>query len=191
MGKYDNYDNTFNIEQAQKKLDKLMRKRKPNQLKIKLAKQELENEKLFERCQIFESFNGRAPNENVRFNDDRRLLWFYEVVIPYDEIVGYELKEKIIHQSYTKTKTKGALSRAIVGGMIGGEIGAILGAASADTITETKHYETGNGFVMTIHLRDGTNYSADIDNNGFISNKYHPKWREVAEKLSLILDKKV
>lgn len=44
MGKYDNYENTANIERAQKRLNKLMRKRKPNPQKIAEAKQELENE---------------------------------------------------------------------------------------------------------------------------------------------------
>lgn len=191
MGKYDNYVNTANIERAQKRLNKLMRKRKPNPQKIAEAKQELENEQLFEHCQIFKSFNGRAPNENVRFNDDCRLIWFYGDVIPYDQLYAYSIKEKKIQKSYTKTKTKGALSRAIVGGMIAGELGAIVGAASADTITETKDYEIGQGFVIILQTKNGKTYSSHIENNGFINNKFHPKWYEVAEKLSSIMHQKI
>lgn len=115
MGKYDNYENTANIERAQKRLNKLMRKRKPNPQKIASAKQELENEQLFEHCQIFKSFNGRAPNENVRFNDDRRLIWFYGDVIPYDQLYAYSIKEKKFKNLIQKRKQKGHYPERLLG----------------------------------------------------------------------------
>ena len=37
MGRYDNFHNTKNIEKAQKKLDKLLSKRKPDQYQIDLG----------------------------------------------------------------------------------------------------------------------------------------------------------
>lgn len=93
MGRYDNFHNTKNIEKAQKKLDKLMSKRKPDQYQIDLAKENLKNAKLFESCQIFKSFNGRAPNENIMFSDDNRVIWFIKYLIPYDEITSYSIVE--------------------------------------------------------------------------------------------------
>lgn len=52
MGQYDNFHNTKNIEKAQRKLDKLLKKRKPDQYQIDLAKEALSQAKLFESCQI-------------------------------------------------------------------------------------------------------------------------------------------
>lgn len=191
MGQYDNYNNIYNIQRAQKRLDKLTGKRKPNQQKIEEAKEILELQKLFEHCQIFESSNGRAPNEDVKFSDDHRLIWFYDTIIPYDSLCSYSIDEKRILKTYTKSKPKGVFTRALVGSMIAGDLGAIVGAASADVVTETKNQDVRNGFVITLYLKDGKSYSANIENNGFISNKYHPKWGELAEKLSAIINKQV
>ena len=55
MGRYDNYSNKKRIKLAQKKLDRLLRKRKPNKFAIDLAREELEKQKLFKSYQIIEN----------------------------------------------------------------------------------------------------------------------------------------
>ncbi len=191
MGRYDNYHNTKNIKKAQKTLDKLMRKRKPDQYKIDLAREALDNAKLFESCQIFKSFNGRAPNENIMFSDDNRVMWFVKYLIPYDEITSYSIVENRVQHSHTKTKTKGAVPRAIIGGAIAGGIGAVVGATTASSKSETTYYSEGEGFFLQIFTKDGTRYSCHIESNGFFFNKIHPKWIELGTKLQSIIDGKI
>lgn len=191
MGKYDNFHNTKNIEKAQKKLDKLLIKRKPDQYQIDLAREALENAKLFESCQIFKSFNGYAPNENIMFSDDNRVVWFIKYLIPYDEIASYSIVENVVQKAQTQTKTKGVISRAIIGGAIAGSVGAVVGAASAGSKSQTTYYTEGEGFFLQIFTRNGERYSCHIKSNGFIANKIHPKWLELGTKLQFIIDGKV
>lgn len=191
MGRYDNFHNTKNIEKAQKKLDKLMSKRKPDQYQIDLAREALDNAKLFESCQIFKSFNGRAPNENIMFSDDNRVIWFIKYLIPYDEITSYSIVENVVQKAQTQTKSKGVISRAIIGGAIAGGVGAVVGAASAGSKSQTTYYNEGEGFFMRIFTKNGERYSCHIENSGFIGNKVHPKWLELGTKLQSIIDGKV
>lgn len=116
MGQYDNFHNTKNIEKAQRKLDKLLKKRKPDQYQIDLAKEALSQAKLFESCQIFKSFSGYAPNENIMFSDDNRVMWFVKYLIPYDEISSYSIVENVVQKAQTQTTSKGVITRAIIGG---------------------------------------------------------------------------
>lgn len=187
MGRYDNFHNTKNIEKAQKKLDKLLSKRKPDQYQIDLAREALDNAKLFESCQIFKSFNGRAPNENIMFSDDNRVIWFIKYLIPYDEITSYSIVENVVQKAQTQTKSKGVISRAIIGGAIAGGVGAV----SAGSKSQTTYYTEGEGFFLQIFTKSGDRYSCHIENDGFISNKVHPKWLELGTKLQSIIDGKV
>ena len=114
MGQYDNFHNTKNIEKAQRKLDKLLKKRKPDQYQIDLAKEALSQAKLFESCQIFKSFSGYAPNENIMFSDDNRVIWFVKYLIPYDEISSYSIVENAVQKAQTQTTSKGVITRAII-----------------------------------------------------------------------------
>ena len=191
MGRYDNFHNTKNIKKAQKKLDKLLSKRKPDQYQIDLARETLENAKLFESCQIFKSFNGYAPNENIMFSDDNRVVWFIKYLIPYDEIASYSIVENVVQKAQTRTKTKGVISRAIIGGAIAGGVGAVVGAASAGSKSQTTYYTEGEGFFLQIFTKNGERYSCHIENSGFIGNKVHPKWLELGTKLQSIIDGKV
>ena len=191
MGRCDNFHNTKNIEKAQKKLDKLLSKRKPDQYQIDLAREALDNAKLFESCQIFKSFNGRAPNENIMFSDDNRVIWFIKYLIPYDEITSYSIVENVVQKAQTQTKSKGVISRAIIGGAIAGGVGAVVGAASAGSQSQTTDYTEGEGFFLQIFTKGGDRYSCHIESDGFISNKVHPKWLELGTKLQSIIDGKV
>ena len=137
MGRYDNFHNTKNIEKAQKKLDKLLSKRKPDQYQIDLAREALAQAKLFESCQIFKSFSGYAPNENIMFSDDNRVMWFIKYLVPYDEISSYSIVENVVQKAQTQTKSRGVISRAIIGGAIAGGVGAVVGAASAGSKSQT------------------------------------------------------
>lgn len=191
MGRCDNFHNTKNIEKAQKKLDKLLSKRKPDQYQIDLAREALDNAKLFESCQIFKSFNGRAPNENIMFSDDNRVIWFIKYLIPYDEITSYSIVENVVQKAQTQTKSKGVISRAIIGGAIAGGVGAVVGAASAGSQSQTTYYTEGEGFFLQIFTKGGDRYGCHIESDGFISNKVHPKWLELGTKLQAIIDGKV
>lgn len=191
MGQYDNFHNTKNIEKAQRKLDKLLKKRKPDQYQIDLAKEALFQAKLFESCQIFKSFSGYAPNENIMFSDDNRVIWFVKYIIPYDEISSYSIVENVVQKAQTQTTSKGVITRAIIGGAIAGGVGAVVGAASAGSKSQTTYYNEGEGFFMQIFTKNGERYSCHIENSGFIGNKVHPKWLELGTKLQSIIDGKV
>ena len=191
MGRYDNFHNTKNIEKAQKKLDKLLSKRKPDQYQIDLAREALAQAKLFESCQIFKSFSGYAPNENIMFSDDNRVMWFIKYLVPYDEISSYSIVENVVQKAQTQTKSRGVISRAIIGGAIAGGVGAVVGAASAGSKSQTTYYNEGEGFFMQIFTKNGERYSCHIENSGFIGNKVHPKWLELGTKLQSIIDGKV
>ena len=192
MGKYDNYKNTKNIIIAQKKLDRLKRKRRPDLFAIQLAQQELDAANLFKTCQVFKSgSSGRAPNEDIMFSDDNRVMWFVNTVIPYDDIASYVITENLIEKAYTTTKSKGAISRALVGGVIAGGVGAVVGAASAGSKSNTTFYTKGDGFFLQIFLKNGTNYQCPIESTGVVSNKIHPLWLMLCEKLQMIIDGKV
>lgn len=191
MGQYDNFHNTRNIEKAQRKLDKLLKKRKPDQYQIDLAKEALSQAKLFESCQIFKSFSGYAPNENIMFSDDNRVMWFVKYLIPYDEIISYSIVENVVQKAQTQTTSKGVITRAIIGGAIAGGVGAVVGAASAGSKSQTTYYNEGEGFFMQIFTKNGERYSCHIENSGFIGNKVHPKWLELGTKLQSIIDGKV
>lgn len=191
MGQYDNFHNTRNIEKAQRKLDKLLKKRKPDQYQIDLAKEALSQAKLFESCQIFKSFSGYAPNENIMFSDDNRVIWFVKYLIPYDEIISYSIVENVVQKAQTQTTSKGVITRAIIGGAIAGGVGAVVGAASAGSKSQTTYYNEGEGFFMRIFTKNGERYSCHIENSGFIGNKVHPKWLELGTKLQSIIDGKV
>jgi hypothetical protein len=191
MGQYDNFHNTKNIEKAQRKLDKLLKKRKPDQYQIDLAKEALSQAKLFESCQIFKSFSGYAPNENIMFSDDNRVMWFVKYLIPYDEISSYSIVENVVQKAQTQTTSKGVITRAIIGGAIAGGVGAVVGAASAGSKSQTTYYNEGEGFFMQIFTKNGERYSCHIENSGFIGNKVHPKWLELGTKLQSIIDGKV
>ncbi len=191
MGQYDNFHNTKNIEKAQRKLDKLLKKRKPDQYQIDLAKEALSQAKMFESCQIFKSFSGYAPNENIMFSDDNRVMWFVKYLIPYDEISSYSIVENVVQKAQTQTTSKGVITRAIIGGAIAGGVGAVVGAASAGSKSQTTYYNEGEGFFMQIFTKNGERYSCHIENSGFIGNKVHPKWLELGTKLQSIIDGKV
>ena len=190
MGKYDNYSNIKNIKAIQKKLDRLTRKRKPDLYKIELVQEELNAAKLFESCQIFGGWMYTAPKDLVMFSDDNRAMWFIDRLIRYDDIKSYRIVANVVSGSDTVTKSKGAVSRAIVGHAIAGDIGAVVGAMSADTRSETRNYQYGDGFYFQIFTKDDMVCSYYVPNDGIISNRIHPKWVELGTKIQRIIDGK-
>ena len=56
MGKYDNYSFKKGIEKAQRRLNRLLRRKRCDPEKLEKAKKDFENAKLFESCQIFRGF---------------------------------------------------------------------------------------------------------------------------------------
>lgn len=156
-----------------------------------MQKEALSQAKLFESCQIFKSFSGYAPNENIMFSDDNRVMWFVKYLIPYDEISSYSIVENVVQKAQTQTTSKGVITRAIIGGAIAGGVGAVVGAASAGSKSQTTYYNEGEGFFMQIFTKNGERYSCHIENSGFIGNKVHPKWLELGTKLQSIIDGKV
>lgn len=188
MGKYDNYSNIKNIKAAQKKLDRLTRKRKPNLYKIELAQEELNTAKLFESCQIFKAFHTYAPNKYVMFSDDNRVMWFISSVIRYDDIKSYSIDMKVVTEAYTTTRSHGAVSRAIVGHMIAGDIGAVVGAMSADSSSETTYHDKIESVLFQVFTKDGLRHYCELPYIAVYRHKIHPKWLEVGAKIQRIID---
>ena len=192
MGRYDNFNNTKNIEKAQKALDKLLAQKKQDFFKIDLARKNLETAKLFESCQIFgrEDFwkSEFDPNGKIMFSDDNRVMLFIDKLISYDEIESYAIVENRVSKSHTTTKTTGGITRAVVGGAVAGGVGAVVGAMTAGARSDTVHFETGDGFFLQIFLKNGSGYQYPIPSKGVISNKVPPLWLELGAKLQFIID---
>ena len=191
MGKYDNYDNAKRIRKARRKLKRRTRCLFKSPSRIAKAKAELDTAKLFSSCQIFKAWHGYAPNENVMFSDDNRVMWFIGHVIPYDDIVACRIGENLITKSHTVTTQRGVIPRAIVGHAIAGDLGAVVGAMTADSTSETTYYQQGNGFKFQIFTKDGSRYYVDLQSIRDFSNKIHPKWLEVGAKIQSIIDGKI
>lgn len=185
MGKYDNYDNAKGIKRAQKKLDKLLAKRKPDLYAIDLAQQALVTAKLFESCQIFgrEDFwkNSYAPNALIMFSDDNEVILFGDKLIPYKELTSFKFFETSKTVSHTTTKTKGTVPRAIVGGVLAGGVGAVVGALSAGSKSETNSYSVFTGFLLQVFLKNGNGYQLPVPCRD-------KKWTELMGKLQTIID---
>jgi hypothetical protein len=190
VGKYDNYSNIKNIKAAQKKLDRLTRRRKPDIFKIELAEEELKTEKLFESCQIFKGHLAQAPKDLVKFSDDNQVMMFIDKLIRYEDIKSYRIIENLVNKSETVTKQRGGVSRAIVGGAIAGGVGAVVGAMTADAHSTTSYYTIKEGFLFQVFLKDGSGCQYEIQSLGIIFNRIHPKWLEVGAKIQRIIDGK-
>ena len=182
MGKYDNYNNAENIAIAQKALDKLVKKKKPNLFKIDMAKNNLENAKLFESCQIFGKITG------IMFSDDNNVMSFFGSTIYYKNIASYSFTENIIKKAKTTTKKKGTVTRAVVGGALFGGVGALVGASSAGSKSDTTFYEKTKGFILTIRKKDGTGVYCQVPSGSFFSNKIPETWLDIGMKLKTIIE---
>jgi hypothetical protein len=192
MGQYDNFNNAKRIRKAQRKLKRRTRCLFKSQSRIAQARAELDTAKLFSSCQIFKAFHGYAPNENVMFSDDNRVMWFISHVIPYDDIVACRIGENLISKSHTVTKPQGAISRAIVGHALAGDVGAVVGAMTASSTSETTYYQKkGYGFKFQIFTKDGSRHYCELPEFGAYRNNMHPKWIEVGNKIQSILDGKI
>lgn len=137
MGKYDNYSFKKGIEKAQRRLNRLLRRKRCDPEKLEKAKKDFENAKLFESCQIFRSFLSDAPGKNIMFSDDNRVIWMLGHVIPYDDLASYSIYGTGKTITQTTTRARGVFSRAYIGHAIAGDVGAILGAATAPVETTT------------------------------------------------------
>ena len=181
MGRYDNYSNAKNIAKTQKYLDKLTKKKKPNLFKIDMATKDLETAKLFESCQIF----GRI--KNIMFSDDNNVMLFFNQLISYKDIASYSFVENRVQKAKTTTKKKGSFTRAVVGGALFGGVGALVGASSAGSKSNTTYYETTEGFILKILLKDETVVECTFW-GGFFSNKIPKIWCELGLKLKTIIE---
>lgn len=186
--KFDNYDNRRNIKKAQKKFDKLVRKRKPNYSKIELAQKKLDKEKLFSNCQRLRLSDYNGASGSVLFSDDNEVMMFFHDFIPYSELASYSIVENKVTNSYTKTKPKGVIPRAMVGGAIAGGVGAVVGSMTASSESNTTYYQTTEGFYFQLFLKNKTSYTIHLRGSGFYSNKIPQGWRNLAEKIQMIID---
>lgn len=117
---------------------------------------QLNNERLFETCQIFgrEDFwkSEYNPNANVMFSDDNKVIKFYNQVIRYEDIKSYRFVTDEVQKAYTQTTTrkKGTVGRVLVGGALMGGVGVIDGAASAGerSTANITYYTSTEGFEL-------------------------------------------
>lgn len=187
--RFNSYDNKKNIEKAQRKLDKLTRKSNPDLSKIELAKKELETAKLFSNCQRISIAGYNGGSGSVLFSDDNEVMMFIHDVIPYSEIESFSIVGNNITQSYTKTKSKGVIPRAIIGGAIAGGVGAVVGGMTAKSESQTTYYQTTEGFYFQLFLKNKTRHSVHFRGDGVLSNKIPRNWERLSEKIQTILDK--
>lgn len=192
MGRYDNYTNAANIKKAQKKLDKLLSKKKQNLYAIDMARKELEEAKLFESCQIFgrEDFwkNGNNPNADIMFSDDNEVMWFFGNVIRYEDIESYCFTPRTTNKAKTTTKKTGTISRAIVGDIIAGPVGALVGAMSSGSKSDTTFYEKQDGFYLIIALKNNQRCRCGLRGTGLFANNIPRLWLELGRKLQMIIE---
>lgn len=187
MGQFDNFENTKAIQKAQKELDKLCGKRKPDNFKIELARQKLEQEKLFEHCQRFliHTINGDFI---ALLSDENRVLRFMDSLISYDDIESYSIIANNVTVAHTETKSKGSISRAVVGGVVAGGVGAVVGALSAGAKSETTYVKQTEGFFFYIWLKDGSRHGVAFPGGGLFSNKVPKQWLLFGERIKMIIE---
>lgn len=188
MGQYDNFSNSKNIEKAQKKLDKLARKRNPNQFDIDLAQKELDTAKLFESCQRFLLPTYDYGEMHCLFNDDDRVTLFGGKLIPYANIESYTIVANNVTIAHMTTKSKGTISRALVGGALAGGVGAVVGAMSAGSKSNTTYNQTTEGFFFRISLKSGEVYQCHFRGAGLFSDKLPKEWSRLADKIKMIIE---
>lgn len=187
MGRFDNFENTKAIRKAEKELDKLCSKRKPDNFKIELARKKLKEEKLFEHCQRFliHTLNGDFI---ALLSDENRVMKFVDAIIAYDDIASYSIVANNVTVAHTETRSKGSLSRAVVGGVIAGGVGAVVGALSAGSKAETTYGEQTEGFFLYICLKDGSRHRVAFPGGGLFSNKVPKQWLLFGERLKMIIE---
>lgn len=187
VGQYDNFNNSKNIEKAQKKLDKLTRKRNPNQFDIELAQRELDTAKLFETCQRFVLPTYDYGEMHFLFNDDDKVTLFGGKLISYADIESYTIVANNVTVAHTTTKSKGTISRALVGGALAGGVGAVVGAMSAGSKSNTTYNQSTEGFFFQICLKNGESYQCHFRGAGLFSDKIPKEWLRLSDKIKIIL----
>lgn len=188
MGKYDNFYNEEAIAQAEKELSKLRRKRKADPYQISLAEEKLKNALLFQKCQAFTAFSNDAPNGRILFNDDKKLMLFIDIVIPYNKIKSYRILEKTSIRQESDTSAWDILACAHAGHKLAGDFGAITFAQARANSAQTISTEVADGFLFQVFLKNGQGYQCNVPNHGAVFNKIHPKWLELGKKIQRIID---
>jgi len=193
MGRYDNYDNKRRIALARKNLEKLEKKHKPDLFKIDMARKTLEEEELFSCCQIF----GKTgfwrsefdPNERIMFSDSNEAVMFGNVLIYYRDIQGCYIGTEYRQIARTNTKTKGGVTRAVVGGAIAGSVGAIVGASTAKSVSKTEYSSVQDGFKFYIECKGGKGWNMPFAGTGLLNGKVPNSWMAVKAKIDAIVER--
>ena len=188
MGKYDNFNNDEAIKQAEKDLNKLRRKRRADPYQISLAEEKLKNALLFQTCQAFTAFSNDAPNGRILFNDDKKLMLFIDVLIPYKKIKSYRILERSYTKQESDTSMWDVLACGHVGRKLAGDFGAITFAQARANSAQTISTQVKDGFIFQVILKNNMYYQCAVPNHGVIFNKIHPKWLELGTKIQRIID---
>lgn len=188
MGKYDNFYNDAAIAEAEKRLKQLRRKRRADPYQISLAEENLKTALLFQKCQAFTAFSADAPNGRVLFQDDKKLMFFVDVVIPYNKIKGYRILERTYIKQGSDTSAWDVLACAHAGHKLGGELGAIAFAQARADSAQTISTQVKDGFLFQVILKNNMYYQCNVPNHGIVFNKIHPKWLELGTKIQRIID---
>ena len=99
-------------------------------------------EKNHARFSIFQQTNELKNFNSAEIVIDDNHKWFFvnkkqkcdPVVYAFDEVEGYNFENV---GGKTVTKSKGGISRAVVGGLVAGPVGAVVGAGTSKHETET------------------------------------------------------
>lgn len=106
------------------------------------------------------------------FSDDNRVMWFIKYLVPYDEISSYSIVENVVQKAQTQTKSRGVISRAIIGGAIAGGVGAVVGAASAGSKSQTTYYNEGEGFSCKSSRRTANDIAVTLKATGLLRIRF-------------------
>ncbi len=120
--------------------------------------------------------------------DNNEALMFGNVLIYYRDIQGCYIREEYRQIATTNTKTKGGITRAVIGGAIAGPIGAVVGASTAKSVSNTEYSSVQDGFKFYIECKDGKGWNIPVTGVGFLRNKVSNSWMDVKAKIDAIIE---
>lgn len=101
---------------------------------------ELNNQRkaLFSETQKLKTFLSTAIHidnvHNLFYIEPHKITNYF--IYSFDEVIDYSYNE-IEETRTTTTKTKGGITRAVIGGSVAGPVGAVVGSSTAKTVSQT------------------------------------------------------
>lgn len=186
---------------GEKKENKASREANVSTYKMKLKKQREDYQVKFDEIKqeygecsvdiVLGYFSNFDTEKHIYVFEERKILLLQNEPIPFDNILGFELKDnqstitKTTSPKYkTSTSIGSMVGRAIVGGILTGGVGAAVGAATAKKTTEV--VEEGKTRTITRHNYKITLNIDDMSNPVRIIE--FGSYDDIAEKVANVLN---